>query len=33
MTPEVKRAMNEKDRGTVTIDQIADQNKRVITPI
>jgi FkbM family methyltransferase len=33
MTPEVKRAMNEKERGTVTIDQIADQNKRVITPI
>jgi len=33
MTPEVKRAMNEKDRGSLTIDQIADQNKRVITPI
>ena len=33
MTPEIKRAMNEKDRGTLTIDQIADQNKRVITPI
>ena len=33
MSPEVKRAMNEKVRGTLTIDQIADQNKRVVTSI
>jgi len=33
MSPEVQRAMNEEGRGTLTIDQIADQNKRVVTPI
>jgi FkbM family methyltransferase len=33
MSGEVKRAMNENERGTMTIDQIADQNKRAVTPI
>ena len=33
MSPELARAMNEKDRGTLTIDQAANQNRLVVKPI
>ena len=31
--PELARGMNERERGSLTLQDIAEQNKRVVKPI